>query len=175
MIFTLGFAALSIVPAAPATAGLPNRPASPEAEFLIAAHQGNLAQIKAGKIAARKGESSAVRKLGKRFASYHKKLDSQVRAVSEDLHVSLPDEPNSEQRQLAAQYKAASATEFDTLFVTTQITNYERAAKLAGTVLKITTDPAVQRIVEAATPVIEQNREALTTTRDQLGLDLPRE
>ncbi|GAA1600080.1 hypothetical protein GCM10009828_027860 [Actinoplanes couchii] len=161
-----------MIPATPVSAA---RPASPEAEFLIAAHQGNLAQIKAGKLAARKAENPAVRKLGKRFASYHKKLDSQVRAVSEDLDVNLPDQPNSEQLQLAEQYRAASPTEFDSLFVNTQITNYERAAKLAGIVLKTTDDPAVARIVRAATPVIEQNREDLTTTRDQLGLEQPQE
>lgn len=172
MIFTLGFAVLSVSPATPATAA---RPASPEAEFLIAAHQGNLAQIKAGKLAARKAENPAVRKLGKRFASYHKKLDSQVRAVSEALDVNLPDEPNSEQLQLAEQYRVASATEFDILFLNTQISNYERAAKLATIVLKATDDPAVRRIVKAVTPVIEQNREALTTTRNQLGMEQPQE
>ncbi len=171
-IFTLSFLILVTLPGAPAAA---SRPASPEAEFLIAVHQGNLAQIKAGKLAVRKGANPAVRKLGKRFASFHKQLDAQVRTVSENLDVDLPDEPNSEQRQLAARYRAASATDFDTLFVTTQIANYERAAKIAGTVLDVTTDPAVRRIVKVATPVIERNREALTTTRDQLGLELPQE
>lgn len=172
MIFTLGFAALLLLPG---SAVLAARPASPEAEFLVAVHQGNLAQIKAGKLAARKGDSPVVRKLGKRFASYHKKLDSQVRAVSEALDVNLPDEPNSEQAQLAEQYRAASATEFDSLFLSTQIANYERAAKLAGIVLQVTTDPAVRRIVEAATPVIEGNRAALTAARDQLGGEQPQE
>ncbi len=172
MIFTLGFAALLVLPGSAAVAA---RPASPEAEFLIAAHQGNLAQIKAGKLAARKSESPVVRRLGKRFANYHKKLDSQVRAVSKRLDVNLPDEPNSEQTQLAEQYRAASPADFDALFVTTQIANYERAAKLAGIVLAVSTDPAVRRIVEGATPVIEENRGALTAARDQLGLEQPQE
>ncbi|GAA4977437.1 hypothetical protein GCM10025331_85790 [Actinoplanes utahensis] len=159
------------LPAAPAAA----RPASPEAEFLIAAHQGNLAQMTAGRIAVRKSGNPVIRKLGKRFAAYHRKLDAQVKATSETLAVRLPAEPNSEQQQLAEQYRAASPAAFDTLFVTTQLANYERAAKLAGTALKISTDPAIRAIVTSAAPAIAANRAALTAARDLLASEQPRQ
>jgi putative membrane protein len=185
-IFTLGTVALislSVSPAAaaPARPEVPRqpvaaaRPASPEAEFLIAAHQGNLAQIAAGKLAVRKSGSPAVRKLGKRFAAYHKKLDVQVKQAAETLGVRLPKEPNSEQLDLAGQYRAATATTFDKLFIDTQLFAYEHAAKLARIVLTVSNDPSIAKIVAAAGPVIEKNRIALTSARDELAGELPRQ
>ncbi|MFC4065760.1 DUF4142 domain-containing protein [Actinoplanes subglobosus] len=151
------------------------RPVSPEAEFLIAAHQGNLAQIAAGKLAVRKSENPAVRKLGKRFASYHKKLDAQVKQAAEALDVRLPKEPNSEQLGLAEQYRNAAAADFDKLFIDTQLTAYEHAAKLARIVLAVSSDPSITEIVTAAGPVIEKNRVALTAARDELAGEQPRQ
>jgi putative membrane protein len=185
-IFTFGIAALVAFSSAPASAAparpengrhtaVAARPASPEAEFLIAVHQGNLAQIAAGKLAARKSQNRIVRKLGKRFATYHKKLDVQVKQVAEALGVRLPTEPNSEQLALAEQYLAASGAGFDSLFIDTQLSGYERAAKLARLVLTVSTDPSIGKIVADATPTIEQNRAALTAARDRLAAEQPRQ
>jgi putative membrane protein len=178
-VFTLGVVALAALPTGVATAAPAEpastrhttaaaRPVSPEAEFLIAAHQGNLAQIAAGKLAAGKSPNRTVRKLGKRFVSYHKKLDSQVKKVAHASGVRLPKEPNSEQLALVTRYRTAPVTEFDVLFVETQLAAYEHAAKLARLVLKVTADPAIVKIVEGAAPVIEENRSALTSARGQL-------
>ncbi|WP_204300161.1 DUF4142 domain-containing protein [Actinoplanes campanulatus] len=174
MITVMAAAVLAALPVTAATAA-PARPVSPEAEFLIAAHQGNLAQITAGRLAARKGEVGSVRKLGKRFVAYHRKLDAQVRAAAEALEVRLPAEPNSEQLTLNEQYQATSGRAFDTLFVSTQISAYERAAKLARIVLRTTTDPMVRKIVVTAVPTIEKNRDALTAARNRIALEQPRQ
>ncbi|SFF45506.1 putative membrane protein [Actinoplanes philippinensis] len=180
MIFTLGATALiglspvsaAAAPARPETAGssvTAGRPVSPEAEFLIAVHQGNLSQIEVGRLAAKKSENRTVRKLGKRFAAYHLKLDAQVRQVAEALDVRLPAEPNSEQLTLAEQYRTATAAGFDTLFIDTQLSNYERAEKLARLVLAVSKDPSIAKIVAAARPVIEKNRAALAAAREALA------
>ncbi|GIE33615.1 hypothetical protein Ait01nite_066600 [Actinoplanes italicus] len=168
-------AAAPAAPAATRHAVAAARPASPEAEFLIAVHQGNLAQIAAGRLAARKSENRVVRKLGKRFATYHRKLDAQVTQAAQTLGVNLPTEPNSEQKDLAGQYRAASGAEFDALFLSTQLSGYERAAKLAQVILQVSTDPAIHEIVEGAGPKIEANRIALSSARDQLLKEQPRQ
>ena len=179
-IFTFGVVALMGLSTSPAAAAssrpetarataVAARPVSPEAEFLIAVHQGNLAQIAAGKVAYRKSENRTVRRLGKRFAAYHKKLDAQVKQAAVALDVRLPKEPNSEQLDLAGQYRTAAAGDFDTLFVDTQLAGYERAAKLARLVLAVSSDPSIAKIVANASPVIEENRIALTAARDELA------
>ncbi|BBH65869.1 hypothetical protein ACTI_25540 [Actinoplanes sp. OR16] len=144
------------------------RPVSPDADFLIAAHQGNLAEIAAGKLARRKGDTAAVRRLGRRLAAYHRKLDSVVQKTAIDLDVTLPDQPNSEQQTLVHRYEAASGAEFDTLFVGSQLIAHEHAVKLARVVLDTGTEPRVSKIVTRALPMIQNHQRELLEAQQKL-------
>ncbi|WP_328464718.1 DUF4142 domain-containing protein [Actinoplanes sp. NBC_00393] len=157
---TLSAIALLVAPATSAAAA-PIRPVSPDADFLIAVHQANLTQIKAGKIAAKKGGSATVRDLGQQFVTFHRKLDAQVKKAAHTVDVRLPDSPNSEQTTLLRQYKTASTAEFDTLFVGSQILAHQRAFKMAQIAVDTGTNPAVKHIVATATPVVQKHYAAL--------------
>jgi putative membrane protein len=165
IIATLSAIILLVTPAATAAAA-PVRPVSPDADFLIAVHQANLTQIKAGKIAAKKGESATVRDLGQQFVTFHRKLDAQVKKTARTVEVRLPDSPNSEQTSLIRQYKAASTAEFDTLFVASQILAHQRAFKMAQVAVDTGTNPSVKSIVATATPVVQKHYAALQQMDD---------
>ncbi|MEU4426883.1 DUF4142 domain-containing protein [Actinoplanes sp. NPDC024001] len=168
LILTLSAIAMVAGLATPAAA-VEQRPVSPDAEFLVAAHQGNLTQIKAGKIALRKGGTATVRDLGRQLLTYHRRLDVAVQRAARKLDVSLPAAPNTEQKDLIRQYRAASATEFDTLFVGSQLLAHQRAIKLGKIVLATGTDPAVRKIVTAAVPVVRQHQDALVSAQQHIG------
>ena len=155
--------------AATAASGLAARPVGPDADFLIAAHQANLTQIRVGRIAARKAGTGAVRDLGRQFATYHRKLDVQVRKAAGALGVRLPSEPNSEQLTLIQQYRTAPATELDRLFVDSQLLAHQHALKLVRIVLKVGTEPAVRQIVTAAAPVVQKHYAALVSAQQRIG------
>jgi putative membrane protein len=137
------------------------RPVSPDADFLIAAHQGNLAEITAGRIAKRKGGTEPIREAGRGLVAYHRELDAVVRATAADLDVVLPTEPNSEQLAMVAQYKATSGAAFDTLFVDSQLIAHEHAIKLARIVLDTGTEPAVEKLVTDALPTLQKHQQDL--------------
>ncbi|MEU4693075.1 DUF4142 domain-containing protein [Actinoplanes sp. NPDC023714] len=163
--FLTVMAALVLIGAgAPAQA----RPLNPDADFLIAAHQGNLAQIQAGRIAGRKGATEAVREFGREFADYHRRLDVVVRKAAAGLGVRLPAEPNSEQKSLVAQYRSTSGAEFDTLFLGSQLIAHEHAVKLARVVLDTGTEPQVEKIAGRALPVIRSHQRELADAQRKL-------
>ena len=164
LIAMLSAAVLIAAPAAPATA----RPISPDADFLIAAHQANLTQIAGGRIAARKATHPEVRDLGRRFVKYHRELDSEVRTAARALSVDLPARPNTDQQTLLGQYRAAGA-EFDRLYLDSQLLAHERALKAARLVLDTGTDPVVEQLVTAAVPVVQQHSEALIAAQAKIG------
>ena len=146
------------------------RPLNPDADFLIAAHQGNLAQIEAGRIAKRKGATEAVREFGREFAAYHRRLDVVVRKAAAGLGVRLPAEPNSEQKALVAQYRSTSGAEFDTLFLGSQLIAHEHAVKLTRVVLDTGTAPQVEKIADNALPVIQSHRQELVEAQQKPAL-----
>ncbi len=176
-IAVLSAAALVALPAATATAAPApdrsslsvSRPLGPDADFLIAAHQANLTQVLAGKIALRKGTDPAVREFGRRFAAYHRRLDAAVREAARDLAVVLPKQPNSEQQTLVEQYRSTPAGEFDRLFLGSQLIAHERALKAARLVLDTGIEPAVKQIVTVAVPVVQEHHDALLAAQTKIG------
>lgn len=164
LIVTLGIVLAVAAPATLAEAA-PARPVSPDAGFLIAAHQGNLAQVKLGRLAARKGATATVRDLGRRLATYHRELDIAVRKAATGLDVDLPGAPNSAQKSLLGKHRAATGAEFDRLFVDSQLLAHEQAGKLTRIVLATGADPVVRRIVTEATPVLREHHAALTAAQ----------
>ncbi|BCJ44077.1 hypothetical protein GCM10010168_08900 [Actinoplanes ianthinogenes] len=162
LVAVLGLAAAMIAPATAASAmAPPARRLDPDAAFLRTAHQGNLAQIRLGRIAAHKAADPRIRELGARFAADSVHLDAAVRDVAAALHVELDTAPNSTVQQGIALYQATSRTDFDEVFLTSQATLHAQAARLIRTELADGDEAEVQQIARGALPIIKRHRAAL--------------
>jgi putative membrane protein len=146
------------------------QPSQQDITFLQAAHQSNLTEIAAGQLAQSKAASQQVKDLGALFVADHTKLDQAVTQTATTLGVSLPDAPNAAQQAVLAQLQAASGTDFDTLFISTQMEAHMAAMSLAATEIAQGSDPAVKQVAEAATPVITAHMKALDEAAAALGV-----
>ncbi|MGK5682504.1 DUF4142 domain-containing protein [Actinoplanes sp. URMC 104] len=133
----------------------------PYVHFLRAAHQSNLAEIAAGRLAQRKSPSAGVRAIGARFVRDHTAMDAEVIRVAAQLRVTLPDLPTEQQQELACRYEAARPTEFDPLFVSTQLAGHHKALKRAQREATAGAEPPARQVAAAAVPVIESHHAAL--------------
>jgi putative membrane protein len=156
---------LLLVPGAASAA-----PSDQDTAYLKAAHQANLAEIAGGKLAQQKAGSQQVKDLGARFVADHTKLDAALTQTASTLGVSLPSAPNAEQRALAARYKAASGDQFDSLFVSTQMTAHMKAMALGQTELAKGSDAAAKKAARDAAPVIKSHHNALDAAARALGI-----
>lgn len=139
--------------------------------FLIGSHQSNLAEIATGKLAQSKGQSQEVKDLGAMLVADHTKLDAAARPLAQRGNVKLPAAPNAEQRALAAKLTAASASEFDALFVAGQIAAHAKAMRIGEAEISGGQDPAVVAAAKNAAPVImKHHHEAQALAR---AMDLP--
>ncbi|WIM96953.1 DUF4142 domain-containing protein [Actinoplanes oblitus] len=159
-------AVAGFAPAAVATAP-PARRLDPDAAFLRTAHQGNLAQIVLGRIAAHKAADPRIRALGARFAADSTHLDAAVRDVARTLRVQLDSEPNSTVQQGVMLYRSTSRTEFDKLFLTTQAALHARAARVIRAELADGDEAEVRQIARGALPIVRRH----TTALRQAGLE----
>ncbi|HYN92366.1 MAG TPA: DUF4142 domain-containing protein [Pilimelia sp.] len=166
-----GILSLVLAPATAASAAAAAAPNEQDTRFLRAAHQSNVAEIAGGRIAQQKGQSQQVKDLGARFVADHTRLDQAVRQTAQALDVELPDAPNAEQRALARRYEAASAGEFDALFVATQMDAHMKAMRLGETELAEGSDPAAKKVAQDAAPVIRGHHTSLDEAA--AALDLP--
>jgi putative membrane protein len=165
-LLALGFAGLLLAPATAAQAA----PSDQDAAFLKAAHQSNLAEIAGGQLAQQKGASQQVKDLGARFVADHTKLDAALRQTADALKVDLPSAPNSQQQALAAKYRAASGSDFDALFVSTQMTAHMAAMTLGEKELAQGSDAQAKKVAQSAAPVIKSHHGALQDAARALGV-----
>ena len=161
-----GVATLLLVPATAASAA----PSDQDVAYMQAAHQSNLAEIATGNLAQEKARSQEVKDLGARWVEDHTKLDTALREAAEGFGVDLPDAPNAEQRALARRYEAASAAEFDALWIPTQMDQHMKSMRLGQTEIARGSDAQAKKLAQDAAPVIAAHHELLEEAANELGV-----
>ncbi|MCK8678525.1 DUF4142 domain-containing protein [Streptomyces lichenis] len=104
---------------APAFAAAPG--ATQDQTFLVQSHQGNLAEIAAGKDAGKHATTTCVKVVGKALVRDHTKLDTAVRKLAADTNTALPTAPTAaQQKQLKAVQAKAGSAAYDTAWLKAQ-------------------------------------------------------
>lgn len=132
-----------------------------DAAFLRTAHQGNLAQIALGRIAADRGATRDVRRLGARFAADSAHLDVAVQRAARMLDVTLDSAPNGTVQQSITTYRNAPQADFDQFFVSSQAILHNRAARLVRAELRDGDETAVRQVAQRALSIVRRHRAAL--------------
>ncbi|MFG1924778.1 DUF4142 domain-containing protein [Cryptosporangium sp. NPDC048952] len=165
----LGGATASV--AASADAGLNEQ----DRLFLRSAHQGNLAELSAARIAQQKSTTRTVRDLAARWLTDHTALDLRLTQAALTLDVVLPAEPDAAQEAVEAQYRAAAAADFDELWVSTQITAHHQASALVEAELRRGSSAEVKTLAREAQPVIAAHHRLLASAAPAAGVVVPAE
>ncbi|WP_155371298.1 DUF4142 domain-containing protein [Catellatospora vulcania] len=143
----LAAAVIAIGAAAPAAAV----PSAQDASFLVGIHQANLYEMAAGTLAAQKGASDEVRRLGQLMVDDHTRFDASVVAVADQVKVALPKQPAQEQQDLLKELAAAPAgASFDQMWITREIQTQGDSLQAARTELNYGYDPRVKDLARQA-------------------------
>jgi putative membrane protein len=138
--------------------------------FLQQAHESNLAEIAAGRLAQSNGTDQSVKSLGARFVADHTRLDRELQQTATTLRVALPVTPTPQQQALFRQYQAASGKTFDTLFVTTQMNGHMQVMQLGETELAKGSAPQAKTAAAHAGPVVQAHEVLLNQSAQSLGI-----
>jgi putative membrane protein len=102
--------------------------------FIMKAAQSNIAEIRAGQLAAAQGSTEMVKRFGTMMVNDHtmalNELDSIVRREIRD---SLPTEPDAEHKALAQQLQGMQGKAFDDAYIQSQIKDHKAAIALFET------------------------------------------
>jgi putative membrane protein len=153
---------VGVAPASASSQSLDSASPSPDAAFLRATHQADLAEIAAGSLARERGVSPRVRALGARFVRDHTAIEGRLTAVARDTGVELPDTPSAAQLALIKKYQAAPAARFDALFLRTQLAAHRSALAAGRAELAEGRDERVKQVASFAGPLVQAHHDALT-------------
>jgi putative membrane protein len=151
-------------------------PASAEAkvseqdrQFLRQAHQGNLGEIAAGKVAQAKGAAEDVHSIGATLVTDHTRLDTAVKQTARSLRVSLPSKPTSQDQAMLKRVAAMSGSAFDRAWVAAMIEGHRMALELGKQELRAGTSPEVKALAESSAPVIQRHLSLLLAAQKTVG------
>ncbi len=133
-------------------------PSTQDTSFVRAAHQGNLAEIAAGKDAANHATTACVRQVAAKFVTDHTKLDSDVRALARKLNVSLPSGPSAAQRRsLAAVQRKAGTSGYDAAWLKLQSAAHTETLAMIDREISSGSSSAAVAAAKATRPVVKMH------------------
>ncbi|MCT9931684.1 DUF4142 domain-containing protein [Planotetraspora sp. A-T 1434] len=129
--------------------------------FLIQTHQGNLGEIRAGRLAETEGSKKAVREFGTRLVTDHTKLDKVVRQVALQLGVKLPHKPSDKQQAELKQIAVKQGAEFDRAWIAAMIADHKEDLAAIAQQLSKGSSAQVKKIATDSKPVVQDHLQTL--------------
>lgn len=159
---------LFVLPFAAASVAAPPKTSSQDNTWLIGAHQDNLAEIQSGEFAAQNGHTAAVRDAGHMLATDHQKLDAKLKPVARQLGVTLPTQPNMQQRDQMKHLKTLSGMSLDTVWTHDETDGHVKAIEQTEGEIEHGSDPQVQQLAKSALPVLKKHLQTLQQAAVQI-------
>ena len=167
MLAALGAAGSLLLLPTPAQAA---EPTPEDVAFLHAAHQTNVAEIAAGRLAWRKTTSPEVKAAAAAFMVDHIKMDFELYQTARTLQIRLPELATEEQRALQRRYEIAGADTFDEYFISTQLAGHRKTRAMLSAQIEEGDDPRVKALAHKAAPIIAKHHHLLRVAAEAEGI-----
>ena len=134
--------------------GVPSTP-----EFIQKAAMSDMYEVQAGKIAADKAQSDAVKQFGQQMVDAHTKTTDELMGIvkSKNIKVDVPTKLDSEHQKLIDDLNSASAKDFDKTYASQQVDAHQNAVKLFKKYAEDGDDPDVKQFAAKTLPAIEHH------------------
>ena len=144
------FAAMALAGCGPTTA-----------DFVQKVATSDMYEVQAGKIAAEKGQSDAVKQFGQQMVDAHTKTTEELTSIvkAKNLKVDLPSNLDAKHQKLIDDLNSVSAQEFDKTYAKQQVDAHQEAANLFKKYASQGDDADVKQFAQKTLPTIEHHLE----------------
>jgi putative membrane protein len=149
----------SVVIAALATIALAGCGAPSTPEFIQKAALSDMYEVQAGKIAADKGQSDAVKQFGNQMVDAHSKTTEELTGIvkTKNIKVDLSDKLDAQHQKLIDDLNSASAADFDKTYAQQQVDGHQAAVNLFKKYADKGDEPDVKQFAEKTLPTIQHH------------------
>lgn len=133
-------------------------------EFLTKVRLAGLWELPAGQQAQEKGTTQAVRIAGQHLIEGHTFLDARVREVASQLGLSLPNQPNNQQKQWLTTLSAAQGTGYDRDFANLLRAAHGKVFSVVAQVRATTRNSLVRALADDANATVLDHIKVLEAT-----------
>jgi putative membrane protein len=134
---------------------------SVEKTFIMKAANGGMTEVEAGKAAAEKGASDAVKDFGNRMVKDHSKANDQLKKVASKMGVSVPDKVDAAHQGKLAKLSKLSGAAFDKAYVMDMIKAHQKDIAEFEAADKEVKNADLKKFIQDTVPVMKEHLEMI--------------
>jgi putative membrane protein len=151
---TLGMALLTVgllVPCAKAETAV----SMADTNFILAAAQGGMTEVKLGELAATNGMRDDVKEFGQMMVKDHTAINDDLKALAAQKGVTLPDSLDAKHQGMVDKMAALTGSEFDDAYIKGMIKAHQKDARAFKAESAATQDADIKSFLDKSIPVVE--------------------
>lgn len=139
--------------------------ATTDQDFILAAAQGGLTEVKLGELAAQKGTRDDVKMFGNMMVKDHSAINDDLKTLATQKGVVLPDSLDAKHQALLDKLTALPNSEFDDAYISAMIKGHKKDAKAFKAEAADTKDPDIKSFLDKSIPIVEEHLEHVTAMK----------
>ena len=138
-----------------------------DCNFIQAAAQGGMTEVKLGELASRTGQRDDVKKFGQRMVKDHTGVNDDLKALAAQKGVTLSDSLDADHQKVVDKMSALSGSDFDNAYIAGMIKDHKSDAKAFKAESSATKDTEVKGFVDKTIPVVNEHLKVITAMKKQ--------
>ncbi|WP_215231968.1 DUF4142 domain-containing protein [Dyadobacter linearis] len=132
---------------------------SPDKEFVIAAADGGMLEVKLGELASQRATSAKCKDYGKMMVTDHTKVNEELKALARKKQLTVPAKLSTAKQQQYDSLAAQTGEKFDMLYMNMMIASHEEAIGVFQTESNKGQDPDLKKWADSKIPALKHHLE----------------
>jgi putative membrane protein len=133
-----------------------------DTNFILAAAQGGMTEVKLGELAATNGTRDDVKSFGQMMVKDHTAINDDLKVVAAQKGVALPDSLDAKHQAMVDNLTALSGSKFDDAYIKGMIKAHQKDAKAFKAEAAATQDAELKSFLDKSIPVVEAHLQHVT-------------
>jgi putative membrane protein len=134
-------------------------------DFILAAAQGGMTEVKLGNLAAQNGTRADVKEFGQMMVNDHSAINGDLKALAAQKGVTLPENLDAKHQEMVDKLTALSGSAFDNAYVADMIKGHKMDAKAFKVEAAATQDADIKSFVDKSLPVVQMHLQRIQTMK----------
>jgi putative membrane protein len=136
-----------------------------DTNFILAAAQGGMTEVKLGELASTSGVRDDVKSFGQMMVKDHTAINDDLKALAAQKGVTLPNSLDAKHQEMVDKLTALTGSEFDDAYIAAMIKGHKKDAKAFKAEAAATTDADIKSFLDKSIPVVEAHLQHITAMK----------
>jgi putative membrane protein len=136
-----------------------------DTNFILAAAQGGMTEVKMGELAATNAMREDVKNFGQIMVKDHTAINDNLKALAAQKGITLPDGLDAKHQAMVDKLTALTGSEFDDAYIAAMIKGHKKDAKAFKAEAAATTDADIKSFLDKSISVVEAHLQHITAMK----------